>query len=419
MINETNLPIAISEKKLLPGHDPDGSFGLLILDHECKLRLTTNKENTMLHSDDLNTRIAGEFPVDLKCSARARVNLGVSITSEACDSNYSLFTKMIVISPRFILLNETGEILLFSPIDSQDVLRIYPHQRDMLHFQDSHKEKLLSFTLEGRADCEWEWSGSIDCTATGEFFPILQNKQRDTTVFYKALVSTHGPVIYIEVVEQEPIDAAFQVHNKLDGLDIEVHQIDFPDSVFRVPAMSKQPVGWREPTKPLEMIVRVLHNQLVIHSTTCSYHRVGEQLILLKDTISNDRKTSTYSEVTIEGKSRILSIFSERAVKTPNALRIHFYFKFKNIGLALLAEKKELLYATLNSAFFAMKSDGSSLATQFRVKTIEIDNNISRTATFGVALYPKHLKRLEDPRYYNLDIMTQSRVKQSPSDVLT
>lgn len=419
ILNETNLPISISSSdKLLPGHNRDRSFKLLFLEKECKMRVNAVVGSQLINSSELNTRVVGDFPVDLKCNGPERMNLGASISSEMCDSKNKLFSKMIVISPRYVILNETDQNLLFCQSGTKDIFMVPSKHRTTVHFQGAAKEKLLNFTRESQEEGEWQWSGSVDCAASGEFFPIVENKKRDTVIYYKLAISNYGPVVYVTVTEQVQKEAAYLIHNLMENVDMMVYQEGCTDCSYFAGPGQVLPFGWKEPHKNQELVVTLLKGNEHIATSKCRFDRIGETNVILENHSTNDGgKISAYSEVILEGTSRKLRIFDQKPDSKQKALSFHFYFKFANLGVSLVAEKKELIYLTLNPAFLAVKSDGNILATQFRVKLLEIDNNLSRTTPFPVMLYPKHLSRLEDSRYYNLDIITQSRIKQGSSDV--
>ena len=419
VMNETTEPLIVSEKKLLPGHNNDSSFDVLLLDRDCKLKFSTRIADTLVSSDELNTRVIGDFPLDLKCSKTESLNLGASISSQVCDTKNSLYTKVIVISPRYILLNETEDALLLSQVGSQGKLLLRQKERGMFHFSGIGKEKLLAFTLDkGLAGQElWRWSGSIDCTAPGEYFLALWKKQGHKTLFYKVSVSNHGSTIYVRLTKQAPSEAAYQLHNQLEDISIEAQQVDCSGGVYNIAPESTVPFGWQEPSKNPQLVIKVIHNNVVLQTFNCGFDRIGEQVTCLDKVSIQAKETSIFYEVALEGTSRVLRFFEKKNQPiSKTSLSFDLRFKVNNVGVSLIAAKRELLYITLNPVDLGLRSDGHIIASQFRIKTIEIDNNLNG-AVFPVMMSPKQLKSVEADHYHHLDILTQSRIKQSSADV--
>jgi len=149
------------------------------------------------------------------------LDVGINMSLLRCDKAYNLFTKIITISPRFILLNKTDYVLEIKRDCSQQTMGIilkdirtpyYWSNRD-----SSMKDKSICIRpIESVEDAEkWSWSNGFDIQAVGLYNYLVFGKDRSQMKFFKTSVSLESSTLFVVIEEEKNRNSNLQNPQRL------------------------------------------------------------------------------------------------------------------------------------------------------------------------------------------------------------
>lgn len=127
--------------------------------------------------------------------------MGVEVDLQEVEENELLYTRLITISPRYIIVNETGQTLIIKTVkdieDNSKNIVIPANKRQQLYWNEDTKERRFklniidpnnrgnnplrksSMSLMDKinySNISWNWSGDLDISNIGVCNFLLRNK---------------------------------------------------------------------------------------------------------------------------------------------------------------------------------------------------------------------------------------------------
>ncbi|KAL4462680.1 hypothetical protein ABPG74_000510 [Tetrahymena malaccensis] len=133
--------------------------------------------------------------------------VGVNVSIKNVDYDQKLFSKVITISPRFILVNKTGHQIYIKQKGYDDqITAIEKDSRIPLFWYDQSESRFLSIQLQEEAK-QWNWSGNLNVQELGTVNFMVKSTQttedKHDVTFLRTDVRSDESNIYI-VIEKVP-----------------------------------------------------------------------------------------------------------------------------------------------------------------------------------------------------------------------
>ncbi|KAL4505260.1 hypothetical protein ABPG72_016327 [Tetrahymena utriculariae] len=130
--------------------------------------------------------------------------VGVNVSIKNVDYDQKLFSKVITISPRFILVNKTGHQIYIKQKGYDDkITAIEKDTRIPLFWYDQSESRFLSIQLQEEAK-QWNWSGNLNVQELGTVnFMVQSAENKQDVTFLRTDVRSDDSNIYI-VIEKVP-----------------------------------------------------------------------------------------------------------------------------------------------------------------------------------------------------------------------
>ncbi|EJD47755.1 vacuolar protein sorting-associated protein vps13 [Auricularia subglabra TFB-10046 SS5] len=377
-----------------------------------------------------------EVGVSIPSSANraAEFNLGLSWTEGV--GKYKL-SKVITLSPRFILKNMLDEVICFREhgMAPEEQNSLQPGQRRPLMTFRPEQERLLTFAYPG---LNAKWCAPINVENIGSVHMRMTSPgNQDNEHLLRADVLVEGATIFI-VLHRETDRWPFTIENhsqysiKLAQTD-EDRQLTLADwqkqrlaHTYVLPPKAALDYAWDFPASPDKKITLFINGRV----REVDILEIGNlppfEFPLPPDARGDRRRAAVSIDVRAEGKRQILTISPYRAetslykprrsavgtlsrqdtlssvegfeAVTQDALPT-FIFKldFDGLGVSLVNKRLvEVVYLTLQGIHIEYSMSSTSQGISFHCQTIQLDNQLQE-ALYPVVLQPTPLSRNNSP----------------------
>jgi len=362
------------------------------------------------------------------------LDVGINMSLLRCDKAYNLFTKIITISPRFILLNKTDYVLEIKRDCSQQTMGIILKDIRTPYYwsnwDSSMKDKSICIRpIESVEDAEkWSWSNGFDIQAVGLYNYLVFGKDRSQMKFFKTSVSLESSTLFV-VIEEEKIETpTFKIRNDCPDLEITVWQAN-SGSYLSQPVRPGEtiPWAWAYPNMKKEISAAFSSEQIAPYhdpSLGFSFDNLNNAY-KLRIPVTKESRLRVDAFIVVEGSTRILkfvlvedrritnimtsstnSVARQPSNIVEEIINTNIEVNIKGLGISIISslttnkqqrtkERREVLYILLRGIDFRMINSSSMKYSQLRVKFLNIDNNTSYDTSFPVLLTPTKPKDLE------------------------
>lgn len=100
--------------------------------------------------------------------------MGINVSLKNVDYEQKLFSKVITISPRFIIVNKTGYALELKQNSVNKIIAINKDSRIPLYWFDDNKDRFLNIRLV-EEEKDWKWSGNMNVLELGTVNFMIRN----------------------------------------------------------------------------------------------------------------------------------------------------------------------------------------------------------------------------------------------------
>ena len=363
-------------------------------------------------SNVINVESAEAVYVELWQKDKPSLELGLDISFMECDRDYKLYTQIIHINPRYVIVSKIDQEIQIKG-ETDHVLTLKKDERQS--FQGNHKKQILM-----RFKDNDDWSKEIDISS-----PNMTNfKISNANKYVKATVTFQGSVLFVVFEEEKRETSELKIQNDIPDIQIKVSQMDSSEAEIIKPG-NTIPWGWELPSGKKQVFVEFVTEQGSEFKTDqffdfSTFNQT--QKVAIPGNAPSELK-HIFAVVTMEGHSKTLKFFSKNSSgrqglqsparsiteeslnQTPQKLiTFNFEVNISGIGVSLISrqnnsetlkkERREVLYLFLAGVQFKMLSSTENTIHQLRVKYLNLDNNTHFKTTFPVLLTPTKPKDL-------------------------
>ncbi|ODV94409.1 hypothetical protein PACTADRAFT_18111 [Pachysolen tannophilus NRRL Y-2460] len=434
VLNRTARSIFLSEKFNVMKSYRDGSRESLDIDKDVKVSLPNmfsfdrdadRNNRAILKVDDsapsrpLSLDAIGQsFDITVPVNnGQTEINLGVSIAEG--EGKYKL-TKVITISPRFVLHNCLQKTIRFTEIGSSKETSIEPGKTVPLYNMRCNKEKQLMVSFLGSNS---GWSSPFNINDIGQIY-VKVLKEGVEHVLLKADILMEKATLFINIEDANnrwPFsirnfsDEEFIFYQSDPNVDENDVPIDpqappFKPIYYRLPPKSVMPYAWDYPAGNIKELVirshsRERHIQLAEIGNlrpmrlpqTSKYEASIVDLNVVADgptqslVISNyDPSTSMYKlkSRASESSTSISQLDKFETIEKDENYYSKIIVRLEGVGISLINRKlQELCYITFRGIELRYNESDLYQNLSVKAKWIQIDNQLYG-GTYPIALYP-------------------------------
>lgn len=436
LINETPLDLVASvvqknkkEKPVggtLPIHEEELNKKIMLLRSvEDVLKLNLSQNFLQEHFPGLkNVNVKNTLPVkaldttvyplqiskDGKSDNARLLELGVRFISLSVNKSRDIYSKVLQISPRNIIINclelplqirQKGETELLSTVN--------PGERLPFWWTSTSSPQQIRFKVQNH-ELDLDWSAPVDINNLGTVPIMMQNSQKGTTMPYKYEIKMAQGVQYIffkEIPEDRP---NIIIKNDTKGIHAVAYQMNCKDKLqSKIEPQNEMKFGWIEPDKEKTLEINLSQDGQNWKFMKVQLAEINNNTrVALKDASGKTKYVNV--SVILQKTTKVVKIRDvinlqiEKALEhqisqlnTKNETQVAL--KFKGLGISLIApvgeERLEPLYIYFENLTFVYSQNDLMTSYQLQIQYINIDNNCLFETPFPVLLTPTHFKEVK------------------------
>ncbi|KAK2461917.1 hypothetical protein APHAL10511_006380 [Amanita phalloides] len=326
-------------------------------------------------------------------------------------------TKVITLSPRFLLKNNLSEAITFREHGGmpRDNSILEPGTRTALRVFRADNEKLLTFACPG---LDAQWSPPINIADIGVVHFRLRSQGTSAVRLIRTDVQLNGATIFVSISYSEN-QWPFKIENNTDHI-IKIRQTSGSeemhkdtDPVYAIQPMSTLQYAWDYPAAKGKKILISING----HRRAVDLHEIGDLMPFTfydnrrPKVVALDTKADGYVQVLritpyspehskYKPRPRSNSAFSTRtesissstdifeAVPEQLSPTVTYAIDFAGIGISVIDKKLvEVLYVTMGDLKFEYAFSPVAQAINISCGTLQVDNQL-HDALFPVVLQP-------------------------------
>lgn len=309
-----------------------------------------------------------------------------------------LFTKVMIISPRYLILNNMPEedLVLQQYNSSSPEILIARNSKEPFHWPDVEAEELLVCKF----GCgNWAYSGAFAISNIGTF--TVQCKKTTSICDFKIIkleIKLQESTTYVIFTEETEKHSSYRIDNMSQRFTIIVFQDGCREEFRKISSQSTSAFAWSQP---------LLDHELIMYFYNCPY---AEALIDNKpefkfkfafDEINTIYKLPTvddedyiYGRTFHEGSSKVLEITDSpiSREKKREAIISQTHMTIHKVGISIIEQcvgsTCEVLYLSASNITILNQATKIQKRTEVFIKSFQIDNQYNFSAIYPVLLYP-------------------------------
>ena len=309
-----------------------------------------------------------------------------------------MFTKVIVISPRYLVVNNTEAGIIIAQDGLFDYGVILEAGAQLpFHWTDKNHQELVIVKVKGD---HWAWSGPFSIDSIGSF-SVQSKDKREISAFLMMkieikIVATTAHVIF----EKETLKtASYRIQNDSSIYSLAVYQKGHAEDTRFINAISSCLFTWSNHLSTHEVIVEfILGVSAIAGKDTKSMYVINLDKLnqSLKIKIKEGPKDfdALYVNVLNENVTRILKFTDMPIVNLSDASDIilsYYNISISKLGISLIEhvkhKSKEIIYLTATSLVVLAQKTKAKLMAELIIKDIQADNQISPDVIYPVMLH--------------------------------
>ncbi|KAJ1978459.1 Vacuolar protein sorting-associated protein 13 [Dimargaris xerosporica] len=424
MLNQSGLPMHLKAKSLIksaavvagqgpqgiPGTDPPQpfmfSYGSYEPRNRCLIKVEGSEWSKPLSFEAVGSLAEVTIP-SVDSATLSMVHLGVSV--EPGPGKFSR-TRVVTITPRYMLKNMLDHSLNFREVGSQHSRCLDANGRAPLHFLHQPRERQLSINFPGVNNL---WSAPFGIDQVGRSFVKL-NKNRLERVLVRIDVTLEGPCIFI-IFSKVTGDWPYRIENA-SPVEVILYQRDaslrdVSDGLrstltkkYRLPPGRVMSYSWDYPSMKSKSLVLSVHGverevdiqqigTLMPFKFAPSAHRPNTvSLDVVADRATQVLRITPYNQSKSLFRPRVHRRDSMReafeVVDTKNVTNLTFRLRLAGIGISIInAQLQELMYATFRGIEFKFIDSTSNQSLNWMIEWVQFDNQLYGGLN-EIVLYP-------------------------------
>ncbi|KAF8640890.1 hypothetical protein AX17_000538 [Amanita inopinata Kibby_2008] len=351
------------------------------------------------------------------CQKRKSDDIHIGLSWTEGLGKYKL-TKVITLSPRFLLKNNMSDAIIFRQHGEmpRENSILEPRARCPLRLFRADSEKLLTFAYPG---LDAQWSSPINIEDIGAVHFRLRSPGTSQIRLVRTDIQINGATIFVAISSSEN-HWPFKIENESDYIvkicqtsSFDEQSFTDPDPIYVIQRHSVLHYAWDRPAaKEKRILLLIKGYQRVIDmleigdlmpftfydnqrpkSVSLDVRADGHMQVLRITTYDPDRslyKPRKRSNVNVLSRSESISSTSDvfEAVPEQVSPTLTYLIDFAGIGISLVDKKLvEVLYITMDSLKFEYADSPVARAINISCGTMQVDNQL-HDALFPIVLQP-------------------------------
>jgi hypothetical protein len=405
IINNSLNPLAFYQKiksneKMFPGQD---FISNVLPCNKCKKLIIGlgNKRSKAFLTDSVGVKDIIELLGDTNPAGHSyKYQYTLDVQMSKVLESEMVFCKVIVISPRFLLVNcSTMDLLV-----AQDGFAEYPNQLTQgsrLPFHWAHKDgkELVRFKSKGE---NWVWSGAFSIDNLATFTVQCKNKLENLFLLMKVEIKIVDTTAHVIFEVENLATASYKLINDSRWFSLAVYQKSHAEDIRFVDSSQIINFAWTDHLSDNELIINFLLGKS--HSESSDTHSMYilnlhkmNQLLRIKIKNAPVDFDVLYVSVFNEGPSKIVK-FSDMPVQRKeksDVILAYFNFSVPKLGVSIIEhwknKSKELFYLTFTSIVLLAQNTEKEMKAELMIKSFQGDNQMSPDTIFPVFIHPAEI----------------------------
>ncbi|CAD8067129.1 unnamed protein product [Paramecium primaurelia] len=430
--------------KDLEQNDITDIHNITLFNDQQYLSFSISESYTQL-SETLNLNYTGNQTVRIQNDQNQIVEVGYNISLMCVDKQKPLVTKVLTISPRFVIVNQTQKTIHVLQESSHQYLEIQSMDRKPLIWY-SVRYQYISIHYQDE-NIEWQPTNPIDPNGNGfQCFTIRAVRNQQIIKHFNCVTKRDNQIIYLIILECKSIvtqntiydqsqrnsiiqqqqsqifninqvDPPYVIVNNLQLVTLICyqyccsdekysHRYQFNEYKLYINNNQQCAFSWEYPCERRDLVI-----QLQFEGELQTHYRVNPIFINLEEAeavqeyviqslLSESKQYKFYIISLWEGASRKLKFQQEMQNQQnqhdTNILKLDI--NLNQVGISFIdqcySKRVELIYIYFQGLEFNLLQTTQSKRSEFKVKYINIDNNTSSKTMFPVIFTPTKQKEI-------------------------
>ena len=411
-------------------------------------KIFISRPDTGETTKQINIASVGSQSIELRNTTgqSSLLELGLNITLKECDFNHKLITKVITISPRYILINKTDYKLEIKPeVIDKVLLTLDKDIRTPLHWtswQPVGANKAMETKKSLTIRCldpaqEWNWSTPFDITTMGSHNFYVYNTAKSQQKYFKVTVTLDSSILYISIKEELHSELTYHIQNDCPDLTFQVHQVNknpLPQNTFKVLPNSTLPWAWTFSNDPKEILAQIIYPDGTIYNhprdLKFSFYTLNKDFEIQIPVPGGKKSAKQKLHVSVRLIKNVYTIkfyhpkpaadlkqdlFGAMIMNViDNLVNMDVKVSLHSIGISVISnvhsavskkkERRELLYILLQGLEVSLVDSLQTNTSQIKLKHFSIDNNTVNNTSHPVLLASTKSRSPTDKKCF-LDIL--------------
>ncbi|CAD8061213.1 unnamed protein product [Paramecium primaurelia] len=437
--------IAGQPMKDLEENDQNDTHNITLFNDQQFLSFSSSENYTQL-SETLNLNYTGNQTVRISNDQNQIIEVGYNISLMCVDKSKPLVTKVLTISPRFIIVNQTQNTIHILQESNTQYLEIKSMDRKPLVWY-SLRYQYISIYYQDEF-IEWQPTNPIDPNGNGfQCFTIRAANNLSTIKHFNCITKRDNQIIYLIILECKSIvtqnslydqsqrnsiiqqqqqsqisninqvDPPYVIVNNLELVTLICyqyccsdekysHRYQFNEYKLYINNNQQCAFSWEYPCERRDLVI-----QLQFEGELSTHYRVNPIFINLEEaeavqeyvisSVLNESEQYKFYIISLwEGASRKLKfqqeVQNQQNQHDTNILKLDI--NLNQVGISLIDQfykkRVELIYVYFKGLEFNLLQTTQSRKSEFKVKYINIDNNTSSKTMFPVIFTPTKYKEI-------------------------
>lgn len=328
-----------------------------------------------------------------------------------------LFTKVLIISPRYLLINSLDEDLVIKQYNSVAPETLLARRsKEPFHWPDSNSDDLLILKL-GCGD--WNWSGAFSIANIGTF--TVQCQFSPPSYMYKLIkveIKLQDSTALVLFSEEHEMYSSYRIDNKSSLYSLLVFQDGCREESRQINIKSTSSFAWSQPLLDHELIVDFYTGSFLESAVKadCKFKfPLDEMNVIYKIPVNEDSQDIVYGRTMHQGSTKVLCFTDEpiSREKKRETILSQTHVTLHKFGISIIEQVEEsnceILYCSASSITILNQSTKLQNKVEVLIRSFQIDNQYNFSAIYPVILYPA------DPTQEALSIVALSFVDENPN----
>lgn len=399
LVNSTELPINFYYRKSSVARVVGGQNyvdNVVPCSPTRKIAIGIGKEKSdMLHVATVGTEDLIEFQGEELDGIRKKYQFSYSVSLAKVLDSELVFSKIVLIVPRYILINNMTEDILVKQYHCRhSEFLLEKNSRVPFHWPNAEMPEMIRIRVFGH----WNWSGQFSLNNIGTF--TVQNTTQSVMNLY-LLINVEVKLVdrsfYVIFEKEDEKFCNYRIENHSQKIHLKAYQKGCKDEARYIEPNSLVSFAWTKPQKDNEIIVEFYEESFeesIPVFQSFSFNKINQSFA-----IELKNKVKIYAKIECEGPTKILK-FSDNSWQSrkyeDDKIKTQYSISIPYMGISIIEYYNEIplelmYFSALGITFFTQETS-KQWAAELLVAYIQLDNQASVPAIYPVMLSPGRLE---------------------------